>query len=142
MSGTPEGRLKRRVLDYLKSLPRCFAWALSDRFHAGLPDVFAILDGVPLAIELKTPVGRVSKIQALTLSRMSAAGAVAAVARSLDDVKAIVDEAYSHSKRQRTDPLDRSAGRRRPQCIRRRMARHRERLVDDRASRHATRDAS
>jgi len=54
----------------------------------GVPDILGILrDGRLLAIEVKTANGRVSPEQAAWIERANHLGAVAFVARSLDDVK-------------------------------------------------------
>ena len=58
----------------------------------GLPDIIAIHLGHALAIEVKQPRGRVSKLQAWELERIACAGGTAIVARSVQDVRTALDE--------------------------------------------------
>lgn len=53
----------------------------------GVSDILGVLpDGKFLAIEVKTPTGRVSDHQQKFIDKVNASGGVAFVARSLDDV--------------------------------------------------------
>ena len=54
---------------------------------SGYPDIFAFKDGVTIAIEVKTPIGVVSPLQALQIARLNQQGIHAFVARSIEDVK-------------------------------------------------------
>lgn len=54
----------------------------------GTSDITALLDGTWLSIEVKTPKGKVTDLQQAYLDRVTAAGGIAFVARSLDDVVA------------------------------------------------------
>ena len=58
----------------------------------GVPDRLVAHMGHFLAIEIKTPRGRVSKLQAWELERVTCAGGTAIVARSVEDVRAALDE--------------------------------------------------
>lgn len=53
---------------------------------AGVPDIQIIYRGRPIFIELKAHAGRVSEHQAEVHTRLTGAGAVVAVCRSLEDV--------------------------------------------------------
>ena len=55
--------------------------------RAGVADVLCCLDGRFIAIEVKTPRGRVAPLQEYHASLVVKAGGVSMVARSLDDVK-------------------------------------------------------
>lgn len=59
--------------------------------EAGTPDLHVTCHGRSLWLEVKTPTGRVSPLQAQRLAEWSAAGAVTAVVRSLDEVRSLLD---------------------------------------------------
>ena len=58
---------------------------------AGVPDVVFCLKGVYGAIEFKTPKGVLAPLQEYHLKKIRDAGGIAEVARSLDDVKKILE---------------------------------------------------
>jgi len=58
--------------------------------RAGVPDIIACLDGKFIAIEGKTATGVVSKLQEAHLRQIKAAGGVAIVAKSPDEVKSLL----------------------------------------------------
>lgn len=60
--------------------------------RAGLPDIIAIHRGRGLVIETKAPSGRLRPLQRHVLAQAQKAGAIAVVARTLDDVKAALDQ--------------------------------------------------
>ena len=59
---------------------------------SGVPDLCVIYRGRAIFIELKTPTGRVSEHQAEVHTRLTAAGAVVAVCRSLEDVEGFLGQ--------------------------------------------------
>ena len=65
----------------------------------GLPDIVAIHMGRGLAIEIKAPRGRPTKLQAWELERVACAGGVAIVARSVHDVCTVLDEIEAEDRR-------------------------------------------
>ena len=77
---------------YLKTVPNCFYWKNhGGRFgQGGLPDVCCCIAGRFAAFEVKTDKGRVTVLQQVTLRRIRAAGGIAEVVRSVDEVKEIV----------------------------------------------------
>jgi len=58
----------------------------------GTPDVLACVNGRFVALEVKTPTGRVDPLQTYQLDCITAAGGVAHVVRSVDDVKKILEQ--------------------------------------------------
>jgi Holliday junction resolvase len=55
---------------------------------AGVPDIIACAPGgLFVAIEVKTPTGRVSKLQEVHVRKINNAGGIAFIARSLPEVK-------------------------------------------------------
>ena len=80
------------IMRWLKTVPRCFAWKEHIGMYgtAGVPDVICCLDGRFFAFEVKTPEGRLTKLQEHTIQRIKDAGGHAFVVRSVDDVKAVL----------------------------------------------------
>jgi len=88
----PEARIVRAIMRYLKTLPRCWAFKAHGGPYqaAGIPDIVGCHAGRFFAIEVKTPTGRLTAIQALTLSRIAAAGGLAGVATSVEEAQAVL----------------------------------------------------
>ena len=80
------------IMRWLKTVPRCFAWKEHIGMYgtAGIPDVICCLDGRFFAFEVKTPEGRLTKLQEHTIQTIKDAGGHAYVVRSVDDVKAVL----------------------------------------------------
>lgn len=78
---TPEGKVKKRLLDYLKSLGEdCFYYmpVQNGMGQTGIPDVMAIIHRVPFAFECKaTPKQHPTTLQAMALDRIHKAGGFA-----------------------------------------------------------------
>jgi len=98
---TPEGRIKRSILEYLKSKD-IFAWnnqtvGIRGRSNHGIfsangsSDILGIMGGGSfLAIEVKTKKGKVSEKQQAFLDKINHAGGRAGVATCIDDVEEIL----------------------------------------------------
>ena len=71
---TPEGKVKKKLLDFLKSLGGdCFYYmpVQNGMGKTGIPDVMAIINGVPFAFECKaTPKQHPTVLQAYALDRI------------------------------------------------------------------------
>ena len=71
---TPEGKVKKKLLDFLKSLGGdCFFYmpVQNGMGQSGIPDIMAIIKGVPLAFECKaTPKQHPTVLQAYALDRI------------------------------------------------------------------------
>jgi hypothetical protein len=94
-----ETQLKIKVLNYLKeNHPQYWVYKTHDFSHSGIPDLLLCADkGHMVAIELKSGKDDYTKrkgwkIQKYMLDRINAAGGTAGVARSVDDVKKILDK--------------------------------------------------
>ena len=78
---TPEGKVKKKLLDFLKSLGGdCFYYmpVQNGMGQSGIPDVMAIINGVPFAFECKaTPKQHPTVLQAYALDRIQKARGVA-----------------------------------------------------------------
>lgn len=87
-----EAKLRIEVMTWLRN--RSGVWAVkypgSMYGEAGTPDVLACVRGRFVAIELKMPGKKPTKIQDVQLRRIIAAGGRAVVATTLDDVINIV----------------------------------------------------
>ncbi len=59
---------------------------------AGVPDRLIIIDGKVIFVELKTEVGRLSKIQKYVVGEMQKRGADVRVVKGLGEVKALLAE--------------------------------------------------
>lgn len=74
---TPEGKVKKKLLDFLKSLGGdCFYYmpVQNGMGQTGIPDVMAIIKGVPFAFECKaTPKQHPTVLQAYALGRIQKA---------------------------------------------------------------------
>lgn len=83
-----ESGLVKKILAYLRAQG---FWARKNhggRFtDAGLPDILAVKDGRAYFFEVKTEAGRATEIQIHTIEKLRAAGAVAEIVRSVEDVQ-------------------------------------------------------
>jgi hypothetical protein len=61
-------------------------------YSAGQPDLLGCYQGRTLALEVKRPGGRPTKLQLATLEKWRNAGAIAAVVRSVEDVRELLEE--------------------------------------------------
>lgn len=73
-----EKAFQTAFLKRLRALPRSYFAKLSDRSTIGLPDISGIVNGYPIALELKTN-SEVTEIQLYTLRKIERAGGFAAV---------------------------------------------------------------
>lgn len=84
------------ILKFLNSLPVCHARKVAGTDNqAGEPDIDACYHGQTLKLEVKRPKpfgNDGTKLQLATLEKWKAAGAIAGIVRSVDDVKAIIQE--------------------------------------------------
>lgn len=70
-----ETQFKRRAVKIIKKeLPGCWVHHATDRWVSGIPDLFILYQGVFTAVELKVGKNKASKLQEITLARISAAG--------------------------------------------------------------------
>ena len=88
-----EKDITNKILKYLKTVPGCFAWKEHGGIYgtAGVPDIIACVNGRFVAFEVKTQTGKSTKLQKATIKKILAAGGVAAVVRSVDEVRAVLE---------------------------------------------------
>lgn len=85
-----EQQIQKRILDHLAKLPNTWSVKVISANKNGVPDILACVNGKFVAIEVKTPTGRVSPLQEYQINRINNSGGLAAVARSVDDVKKLL----------------------------------------------------
>lgn len=86
-----EKTIKKNILAYLNSLPRCYARGKhSSPFSKGWPDVLGSLNGRTLALEVKQPGKEATVLQEMELLKWHRSGAISAVVTSVEDVKKIL----------------------------------------------------
>ena len=81
------------IMRYLKTVPSCFCWKQPGGCYgtAGLPDVICCIHGMFVAFEVKTNIGRLSKLQEMTMKRIWEAGGRAFKVTSVAEVKTALD---------------------------------------------------
>ena len=82
----------RQIRDYLKTVNNCFFWKEHGGMYGtqGLPDIIACVKGKFIAFEVKTATGKTTALQFATIGQILKAGGTAAVVRSAEDVKQII----------------------------------------------------
>lgn len=88
-AGGPEQRIQGRIL---KGLKKHGIWATKviTANRNGVPDILACHEGCFVAIEVKTPKGRVSKVQEFQIEQIRRAGGIALVATCWKDVAEVL----------------------------------------------------
>lgn len=81
------------ILKYLKSLEGCFAWKEHGGKYgtAGIPDIICCYHGKFYSFEVKMPVGKLTKLQEVTLAKIQNSGGSAVKVTSLEEVKVILN---------------------------------------------------
>jgi hypothetical protein len=88
-----EKEIVNRIKEYLKTLEGCFYWKEhGGQFgQAGIPDLIICYKGRFIAFEVKTEKGKLTVLQALTIRQIQKAGGTAAVVRSVDDARRVIE---------------------------------------------------
>lgn len=93
---TPEGTIKKLIMDWLSAQPGCYVRVLQiagfrgrKNVSAGMADIIGVWKGWALAIEVKAKT-KASEGQKEFLELWKRSGGIAIVARSLDDVIAVL----------------------------------------------------
>ncbi len=95
-----ERDLTAKIMRYLKAQPALFCWKQAGgQFGcSGLPDIICCLNGRFVAFEVKRPAGggqsagKLTKLQEIAIAKIQAAGGVAVMVTSLDEVKEIISK--------------------------------------------------
>ena len=82
------------ILRHLKKTPFCFAWKEHGGMYgtAGIPDVIVCYRGRFVAFEVKTPSGKLTKLQENTITRIKNAKGQAFKVTSAAEVAAILKQ--------------------------------------------------
>ncbi|MFN7088388.1 MAG: VRR-NUC domain-containing protein [Candidatus Paceibacteria bacterium] len=85
---TEETILKNQIKDYL-NIKQVFWWYNLQGLGSqkGIPDLFALKNGVLFAIEVKSPKGKLSEAQENFLERIKLNGGTVIIARKLEDIE-------------------------------------------------------
>lgn len=90
-----EGYFQTEVMGFLRdNYPGAFVWkaAAGPYSRQGIPDVCAIIDGHFFGFEIKRPyIGRLTKIQELTIKQIREAGGTAAVVSFWHQAKEVIE---------------------------------------------------
>ncbi len=88
-----EKTITKKILDYLNSLEKCRAIKMhSDGMQgAGEPDIFCCYHGCFVVFEVKTNLGKATKLQKYILERWNQAEGIATIVRSVEDVKYVLE---------------------------------------------------
>lgn len=81
-----ESVIQNKIIKYLKSIGAYTIKTISTNRN-GTPDILCCLDGKFIALEVKTNKGITSALQEHHIKEIIKSGGVAAVVRSIDDVK-------------------------------------------------------
>ncbi|HDZ5024820.1 TPA: VRR-NUC domain-containing protein [Campylobacter jejuni] len=84
-----ESAIQRQIIDYLNS-QNIYNFKIIACNKKGVPDIFCLINGLGLFLEVKTKKGKVSKLQNYQIDRINELGGKAKVVRSVDDVKNII----------------------------------------------------
>jgi hypothetical protein len=89
-----ESTIVTSILRYLKAVPDSFAWKEHGGMYgtSGLPDIICCIGGRFVAFEVKTPTGRLSKLQSVTLARINAAKGMAYMVTSVEEVRFLLEQ--------------------------------------------------
>jgi hypothetical protein len=68
-----EKDIVNQILKYLKTLPECFAWKEHGGMYgtSGIPDIIVCYRGKFVAFEVKTPSGKLTTLQEITLRKIN-----------------------------------------------------------------------
>ena len=89
-----------KIRNYLKTVPRCFFWKEHGGKYgtAGIPDIVACIDGHFFGFEVKTEKGKPTVLQEATIRKILKSGGTAAVVRSVDEVRALIEGTLQRDK--------------------------------------------
>ena len=87
-----EKTVTNQILKYLKAKPECFAFKQHGGIYgvSGIPDIICCYKGKFMAFEVKTPKGKLSKLQEITIKRINEVGGMAVKVTSLQEVKDVL----------------------------------------------------
>jgi len=89
-----------KIRNYLKTVPHCFFWKEHGGKYgtAGIPDIIACIEGHFFGFEVKTDKGKPTVLQEATIRKILKSGGTAAVVRSVDEVRALIEGTLQRDK--------------------------------------------
>ena len=89
-----------KIRNYLKTVPHCFFWKEHGGKYgtAGIPDIIACIEGHFFGFEVKTDKGKPTVLQEATIRKILRCGGTAAVVRSVDEVRALIEGTLQSKK--------------------------------------------
>ena len=89
-----EADLITAIKKHLATVPETFCWKEHGGQYgtAGIPDIIVCHRGHFIGLEAKVGKNQPTKLQTVTIEQIRKAGGIAAVVRSVDDVKAVLAE--------------------------------------------------
>lgn len=90
-----ESEIVNEIRSYLKGVPGCFFWKEHGGMYgtAGIPDIICCYHGRFYGFEVKNEVGKPTKLQEAAIRKINKAGGTAAVVRSVEEVRRVLEEA-------------------------------------------------
>lgn len=86
-----EKAIVNTIIRWLNQQPNCYVIKThGSMYSAGQPDLLGCYQGRTLALEVKRPGGKPTKLQMTMLKKWEAAGAIADVVHSVEEVKEIL----------------------------------------------------
>ena len=87
-----EKNITAAIMRHLKTVPTCFAFKEHGGVYgtAGLPDIICCYRGRFIGFEVKTPTGKLTKLQESTIAKIRAAKGEAFKVTSVEEVKEIL----------------------------------------------------
>jgi len=81
------------IMRYLKTVSCCFAWKSHGGMYgtSGMPDIICCVNGRFIAFEVKTPSGKLTKLQEITMQRIKEAKGEAYKVTSVEEVQSILN---------------------------------------------------
>ena len=88
-----EKEITAAIMRHLKTVPGCFAFKEHGGMYgtAGLPDIICCWRGRFVGFEVKTPDGKLSKLQEITIAKIKAAKGEAYKVTSVEEVRKILE---------------------------------------------------
>lgn len=87
-----EKNIENKIKAYLKSIGAYYVKYFGNQFsQVGVPDILCCYKGRFIGIEVKNEKGKTSPLQDVNIQQIKDAGGLAIVARTVDEVKQLID---------------------------------------------------
>lgn len=87
-----EKNIENKIKAYLKSIGAYYVKYFGNQFsQVGVPDILCCYKGRFIGIEVKNERGKTSPLQDVNIQQIKDAGGLAIVARTVDEVKQLID---------------------------------------------------